>query len=333
MKKIIVLLIIYAAAFFTVIPAFSDADTAAAPVSQLKFHEIWGYLKEGDEGKLRNSGPFSDICYFSAWIDYKGQLTKIKKPDIITNTDGFKPRIHLEITELKDTALLHFCLDPDYGIRDRLIESIVNEASDFDGVQIDFEAVAQDDSEYFLEFLKLLKDQLGDGKILSVALPAVTHKLNNDPYDYKTISSVADRIMIMAYDQYWSTSEPGPVASLPWCRKVLSYALSAVPGGKLIMGIPLYGRSWQDKSYNLSLRANYIGELFSNTNIIITRNYSQDEGPSINYYEKVKVTVYYEDMDSTMEKLMLYNKYIDSVAFWRIGFEDKNIWKLLQLEN
>ena len=75
------------------------------------------------------------------------------------------------------------------------------------------------------------------------------------------ISKIADRVLVMAYDQHWSTSKPGPVASLTWCREVAAYASKNIPKSKLIMGLPLYGREWGDQGYSRSIRWNQVNEL------------------------------------------------------------------------
>ena len=51
------------------------------------------------------------------------------------------------IAELSNQALMHFALDPRYGVTPLLVEDICRIANDFDGVQIDFESVSRDDAE------------------------------------------------------------------------------------------------------------------------------------------------------------------------------------------
>ncbi len=65
----------------------------------------------------------------------------------------------------------------------------------------------------------------------------------------------------MAYDEHWSGSTPGPVASLAWCAKVADYATSAIDSDKIVMGLPLYGRAWQDKKLARALRYEAVQDL------------------------------------------------------------------------
>mgnify|MGYP003801750911 FL=1 len=302
-------------------------STIALAGESAQFDEVWGYLMRGEEGRLRGDEPFTDICYFSIGVSYRGMLTSPVRPPEIKST--IKPRVHLVVTDLSNASLMHFCLNREYGVRDRLIDEIAAASRDFSGIQIDFESVAGDDACAFRDFLSALRQKLPEEKLLTVAVPARRKKVA-DAYNYEGIAAIADRVIIMAYDQHWSGSSPGPVASLPWCREVLAYALSAVPVEKLVMGLPLYGRSWQDRSYNRALFGNSIGEIAVNEKV--QPEYNSESGPFISYEKKVQVKVYYENTRSTMEKLSLYMKAIRSVAFWRIGMNDGGLWRNVVLK-
>jgi spore germination protein YaaH len=67
-------------------------------------------------------------------------------------------------------------------------------------------------------------------------------------YDYAGLGAAADRLKVMAYDEHWSRSSPGPIASLPWVTRVLKYTLTRVPARKLELGVPTYGRDWGPRS-------------------------------------------------------------------------------------
>jgi len=221
-------------------------DSITAQSARPVFKEIWAYLMRGEENELTGAEPITHICYFGASLTKEGRITEVVARPTVTLKNGLQPEIYLVIAELTNYSLMHFSLDPEYGVRPYLIEDICRITEGFDGVQIDFESVSPDDAEYFFDFLRELKDKLPVGKVLSVAVPARI-ELTPDAYDYSRIAPIVDRMVIMAYDEHWSSSSPGPVASLPWCSKVVDYAQSTIENGKIIMGLPLYGRAWQDK--------------------------------------------------------------------------------------
>ena len=160
-------------------------------------------------------------------------------------------------------------------------------------------------------------------------MPART-KLIADAYDYSRIAPIVDRMVIMAYDEHWSTSSPGPVASLPWCARVVDYARSAVESDKIVMGLPLYGRAWQDKRLAKALRFENVQDLVAETQSAV--RYAPELGASFEYSENVVVTVFYDDLRSIMEKLRLYRaRDISAVSFWRIGQGPRSCGAALRL--
>jgi spore germination protein YaaH len=299
------------------------ADRSAKPV----FREIWAYLMRGEEDTLTGAEPITDLCYFSASLTRNGRITeKIVRPAVALR-EGVRPSVHLVITELSNQALMHFSLEPSYGVRPLLIEDICRIAEGFDGIQIDFESVSREDADNFHGFLKELRSRLPPEKRLSVAVPARTRPVA-DAYDYTRIAPIVDRLVVMAYDEHWSSSAPGPVASLPWCSKVVDYAKGSVERDKIVMGLPLYGRAWQDKKLARALRFESVQDLVAETNS--QTSYARELGAYFQYSESVVVTVFYDDIRSILEKLRLYRtRDICSVSFWRIGLGPALLWKAI----
>ncbi len=292
---------------------------------RLDFSEIWAYLMDGEERYLDPALPISDLAYFGAGINSQGRLSGI--PDR-SRLGAYPGRVHLVIAELGNYALLHFCMDPSLPLREVLIADIVQGAAAFDGVQIDFESVAAKDYDNYQEFIRLLKAGLGS-KTLSVALPACT-KPELDRFGYERVGAVADKVVIMAYDEHWSGSEPGPVSSLEWSRKVAAYALSRLAPAKLVMGSPLYGRAWADKSlsraYKYSSLAGLLGE---KPQVPIQR---QEGIPFAEYQETVTVKVFFDDAASLAARLGDWRlATVRNIGFWRLGQEDPALWPSLAL--
>jgi spore germination protein YaaH len=296
------------------------ADGSATPA----FREIWAYLLRGEEGELTGAEPITDLCFFGVNLARDGRIRETVARPAVRLNDGSQPAVHLVIAELSNQALMHFAMDPRYGVTPLLIGDICRVSSDFDGVQIDFEAVSRDDAEVFLAFLKELKSRLPAGKKLSIAVPART-RLIADAYDYTRIAPIVDRLIVMAYDEHWSTSAPGPVASLPWCSRIVDYAKSAVAIDKVVMGLPLYGRAWQDKRLAKALRFENVEDLLAEETV--AADYTPELGAHFEYPEDVVVTVFYDDLRSIMDKLRLYrSRGIGSVSFWRVGQGPPELW-------
>ena len=134
----------------------------------------------------------------------------------------------------------------------------------------------------------------------------------------------------MAYDEHWSGSKPGSVASMDWCERVVDYCQTVIPKKKLVMGLPFYGRTWQDESYGTAWVYKSINRILNENGI---ESVERDKGvPYFSTEIPVKVTGYFEDTYSLVTRCRLYSgKGVDRIAFWRIGQEDTDFWSWLKL--
>jgi spore germination protein len=296
-----------------------------------EFHEVWGYLMKGEEKEITGREPFTDILYFGVSVNKEGKLFGNGAPPVLPFI-GPRPRIHLVVFKQSDPSLLHYCLSKEGPVRDKLIGDIAAAAKRYDGIQIDFESLHPDDSRAFCDFLADLKLRIPD-KVLSAAVPV---RLNGngkgrEAYDYASLAGIVDKIVIMAYDQHWKTSPAGPVASLSWCDIAADYAVAFIPREKLVMGIPLYGRAWQNKKINRAVTYRQAIELSRHS---IKRADCIEKGPYLEYTENITVRVFYEDLGSIHAKLRLYDSYrIPSVAFWRIGQGPRELWDTIGIDD
>ncbi len=292
----------------------------------LVFREIWAYLIDYDEASLKTTYPITDIGYFGAGLSTFGKLTGVPS---LKRLSQYKGRVHVVIAD-NSKALTHFCLDPSFSVRNELLTSIIKAAEPFDGVQIDFELVSAADKEYFWSFLRELKEGIGT-KILSVAIPARTKTLSNDAYDYASIANIVDRIIVMAYDEHWSGSKPGSIASLAWCKNVSIYAQSVIPSQKLVMGLPFYGRAWSNDDTTGAYRNSSVQRVMKEQDISTPE---REQGiPTFSFSKTVTFTFFFEDIHSLHTRLSMYKEQgIASVAFWRLGQEDTDIWSYVKTE-
>ena len=305
---------------------FPDGDPArdAGDLPELNFKELWGYLQAGREQALDPGCPVTDLVYFGAEIDSYGILAGV--PDR-TRLSGFPGRLHLALA-CNSRGLTNFVLEAGSSTRRRLAVDLLEASENFDGLHIDFELIPARDGANFISFLAELREGLGN-KLFTIALPARRMALENDIFDYAAIAPLADRILVMAYDEHWSAGEPGPIASLDWCRSVAEYALKTIGPDKLVMGMPFYGRSWG--SFNPSRAFFHSGvERIRGENAVGT--VKRESGvPTFSYETAITVTVYYEDVFSLALKGNMYRDMgIAAVGFWALGQEDPRVWNLFK---
>jgi spore germination protein YaaH len=313
--------------------AFSLCFCLAALLSAQKapernsFREVWAYLMAGSEKDLDPRRPISDLCYFGAGIDSTGALIDV--PDI-GKIRPFAGRKHLVLCLIGNYALTHFILDPALPFRASIIRELCVAAEPWDGVQLDFESVLSQDSGAFFSFVAELRARL-PGKTVSLAVPArVDDRMG--VWEYAKLDSAADRIVVMAYDEHWSGSSPGSIASLEWCRKVAAYAQTRIAPERLIMGLPFYGRAWADKTFSRSYKFSSVQKIIGEEKIAAPKR--ENGIPYFEYSKTVKVKVFYEDYRSLSARLSLYRGLsVEQVSFWCLGQEDPRIWEIIELNS
>jgi len=297
---------------------------AELPVTS--FTEIWGYVLNGRESALTPQLPVTDVVYFGAEVDVYGKLGNI--PDF-RNISAFRGRKHF-VAVCNGTALTHFVLLEGSPERRALINDLLEAARPYDGLQIDFESVPARDGQAFLSFLRELRAGLGN-KIFSIALSGRIRATNGDVYDYATIKPIVDRIFVMAYDEHWSNSAPGPIASMGWSQRVATYALETIGPEKLIMGLPFYGRSWGNIAPNTAYVYSGIERIMREQEI--TEIERENGIPNFSYDTTLSMIVYFEDAYSLSTRLEMYKKLgVKAVGFWRLGQETLAFWPYIKVE-
>lgn len=303
------------------------------------YEEIWGYVMDSRSFEWDKNMPLSDIAVFAADVNCYGNLESIPSAEKYKEFSG---RTHLVIM-CEGRSLTHMVISSECGKRKSLVKQIAKASEQFDGVQLDFENVPKKDGEDFIRFLKEVRRAMKKGKMLSIALPARVKTLADDVYDYSKIVPLVDRIVVMAYDEHWSTSSPGSIASMNWCMKISSYSTDVIPDEKLIMGLPFYGRTWVSENFgkawyfsgiNRILNENPILKTEGRKDIKVPAEVKRTDGiPNFTFNTEVKVTGYFEDAVSVLKRCRLYKEDgISKIAFWRIGQEDRDIWNFLNIE-
>jgi len=142
---------------------------------------------------------------------------------------------------------------------------------------------------------------------------------------------VADFLVLMAYDQHTPSTPPGPVAGYDWVQAALDYAVGRVPPAKLLLGIPFYGREWDetsrgDKAHSLA---------YKDLNPFLADPASEQHWDDLSRTTWVQRrdgetlrTAWFDDARSVREKLKLVQlDHLRGYAAWRLGVEDPEFWQ------
>ncbi len=195
-----------------------------------------------------------------------------------------------------------------------------------DGVNVDLEGLTTADRAAFTAFIDELSEVLAPrGKTLSVAVPGATE--DRGAFDLAALGRRVDFVIIMAYDEHWSGSAPGPVASLPWVEAVARYSVTRIAPEKILLGVPFYGYDWP---------APGVGEGISSREALVRAvragaEISWDDQARAPYYQVGSRVVYFENARSTQEKLAVAQRWgLAGVSAWRLGQELPETWAVVR---
>lgn len=199
----------------------------------------------------------------------------------------------------------------------------------FDGVNLDWEGIPPQDRQQFSDFVRQLATVLHQqGRYLTLSIPAETSTNPNNSwsgaYDYQALGQSADLLMIMAYDQHYPGSVPGPVAASSWVSQVLQYAIHQVSPSKIVLGVPGYGYNWTGTGSGTAVTYAQAKAL--------AKQYAP--GNHQNHFQYVQNgvvhSVWFENAHSLLSKLDLVMGYeLRGIALWRLGIEDPQLWGFL----
>jgi len=205
----------------------------------------------------------------------------------------------------------------------------------YDGINIDYEFLEDRQTESFSAFITELASALhAKDKILAVAIHAQVARGEKRGQDMRALQA-ADILAIMTYDEHWETSEPGPIASLPWVREVLDYADDLdIARERIFLGLALYGYDWPQDGERwgaargveyedvLRISAAQGAELQFNTDSMAA-HFSYDMNGIFHH-------VWFEDVDSFRAKYELAQAHgLGGVHLWRLGRQDERIYEVL----
>ena len=216
------------------------------------------------------------------------------------------------------------------GPRDRLVAALTawTDAERFDGVVIDFEAVATGTHPKLAAFAQALHASLAaHGRTLSMAVP-----LADAAWDVASYAAVSDDVVLMGYDEHWPGSAPGAMASLPWFSAGLAHRAAATDPAHLVAGLGAHGYDW-DTVANTAVPVTFRDAIQAARTAGATVLFdAAAASPHFGYADDHGAghAVWFADAPSAYAQLRAARAaHVGGVALWRLGAEDPAVWPLL----
>ena len=294
-----------------------------------------GYVTDTTAETLAETLPYlTFLSPFSYRTDETGTLTPTFSVPPAGGQDGVADL--LTITNLKaaggfSSAAAHAILTQS-GPQEAFLQNVAGllRSGRWYGVNLDFEYVYPFDRGSYNQFLRRFAELLHSlGALLITALApkqsdAQTGLLYT-AHDYAAHGEIADYVVLMTYEWGYTYGPPMAVAPVNEVRKVLDYAVSVMPAGKILLGVPNYGYDW-----TLPFRQGTAAKPLTNTAAVTLagtvgapiRFSESAQSPYFNFVDSEgrRHEVWFEDARSLQAKYRLVSEYgLGGVSFWNLN--------------
>ena len=304
---------------------------------QIDYQEMNSQFAE-DTADVTGVNVISPTWYFLA--DSAGEITSFADADYVKSAHKKNMQVWALISnfsaDVDSTTLL-----ASRAARQKVQNYLIGQAKEigFDGINIDFEGIAQEAGCDYVQFIRELSILCRkNGIILSVDVPVPMDF--SKYYNREELGNVCDYVIMMGYDEHYAGSDiVGSVASMDFEETGIQNMLTEVSKDKLISAIPFYTRLWYTETL-ADGTANVTSEAYSMDNIEALRTEkgvtsTYDESTGQQYAEWIDsdgkfCQVWLEDENSIAARAALVSKYeLSGIAEWVLGREQSWVWEVI----
>jgi spore germination protein YaaH len=241
-------------------PAFAQKRSAAKPAAKPQITNLMYMVNRpaAIESFRTNAKQISIIAPQSFSMDAEGFVSGEVPAEVLEIARKNKVALMPLVTNKGfNQDLMHTVLDTPAS-RARVIRYLLYYAlrDGYVGFQFDYENIKYTYRDRFTVFFKEAAREFHKRGLLLSA--AVVGKYSDDRnsespggfdnwsgvYDYRALGKDADFLSIMAYPQHAGFSGPGPLAGVPWVKKIVEFTVANMPARRVSLGVPTYGIRW-----------------------------------------------------------------------------------------
>ncbi len=308
------------------------------PVS-LGFHAIYGMAGNDSLSSLAATAHSMNVISptWYAVDDVNGGIASFASASYVTTAHALGLDVWALVDDFSYDVDMYEVLSKSAS-RTNLINNLMEQVAltGIDGINIDFEGIRSDEGIHFIQFLRELSIECREeGIVLSVDNYAPNS--GNGYYDYEEQGIVCDYVVLMGYDEHWGGSgDPGSTSSQEFTNNSLTNITELVPADKVIHALPFYTRLWKTDGDTVTDSAIIMLEMQNVVNNYgMSVEWNDETGQNYAWVENSEGVLYQmwiEDITSLQNKLEAsVNHEVAGVAAWRLGFENKGTWDLIQI--
>ncbi len=195
------------------------------------------------------------LCPFSYSMTAEGALVPIDDRPLVFSAYAANTAPLMTVTNLGGSGgfsgdIAH-AVFTDEAVQNRVLDNILSTLREkkYYGINFNLEYIHPFDREGYNAFLRRAADTFHPlGYYLSTAVAPKTGDAQGgllyEAHDYAVHGKYMDRVIVMTYEWGYTYSPPQAVSPVDKMRRVLEYAVTRIPAGKLLMGFSNYGYNW-----------------------------------------------------------------------------------------
>lgn len=196
----------------------------------------------------------------------------------------------------------------------------------FGGIVMDFKSMPDEAIDGFVDFVRGLRATFtAAGREVHVVLPAYETR-----FETAQLAAVADRVILLAYDEHWEGGVAGPLAAQGWFEAQLDQHFEVVPGSKIVVAVGSYAVDWQDGARGKRLPVPAAWDLAAEAGAEISFH-STVLNPTFAYQDEAgkRHVVWMLDGATAFNQMAAALAMSPAgVALARLGTEDPTVWRV-----
>ncbi|MBN9319974.1 MAG: glycosyltransferase [Caulobacterales bacterium] len=167
----------------------------------------------------------------------------------------------------------------------------------------------------------------------------VATPVGDDAWPLKALQAASDTVVLMAYDQHYSTGAPGPVAGQPWFETTLAQEMVKLDPARTVVALAAYGYDWtlpdKDHPRQAPAETSLFYEAVQSAHDAGADVRMDDDAlnPTFGYQDDAgrRHTVWFLDAATVHNEIKTADDYRPrGYALWRMGAEDPAVWRFFR---